>query len=206
MLTTAYSRTLIALALLLLSACTSLVRPNFTEELVELRGGQYQLDKMHSYLNFKVDHLGLSKIVGRFNDIDATLDFDPNNPEAMKLSGVIAANSIDLNNTDLESTLQEGSWFNSEQYPQIVFDSKTVSQVRDNEFEIEGMLSMRGVTLPIIVVTTFNGGADNLITRKYTIGFSATAALKRSDFGMDTFSAFAGDNIEIELHGEFLRQ
>lgn len=204
--TIAYTRTLIALALLLLSACTSLVRPNFTEELVELRGGQYQLDKMHSYLNFKVDHLGLSKIVGRFNDIDATLDFDPNNPEAMKLSGVIAANSIDLNNTDLESTLQEGSWFNSEQYPQIVFDSKTVSQVRDNEFEIEGMLSMRGVTLPIIVVTTFNGGADNLITRKYTIGFSATAALKRSDFGMDTFSAFAGDNIEIELHGEFLRQ
>lgn len=204
--TIAYTRTLIALALLLLSACTSLVRPNFTEELVELRGGQYQLDKMHSYLNFKVDHLGLSKIVGRFNDIDATLDFDPNNPEAMKLSGVIAANSIDLNNTDLESTLQEGSWFNSEQYPQIVFDSKTVSQVRDNEFEIEGMLSMRGVTLPIIVVTTFNGGADNLITRKYTIGFSAKAALKRSDFGMDTFSAFAGDNIEIELHGEFLRQ
>jgi len=205
-LTIAATRTPIALALLLLSACTSLVRPNFTEELVELRGGQYQLDKMHSYLNFKVDHLGLSKIVGRFNDIDATLDFDPNNPEAMKLSGVIAANSIDLNNTDLESTLQEGSWFNSEQFPQIIFDSKNVSQVRDNEFEIEGMLTMRGVTLPIIVVTTFNGGADNLITRKYTIGFSATAALKRSDFGMDTFSAFAGDNIEIELHGEFLRQ
>jgi len=194
------------LTLLLSSACTSLVRPNFTDEVVELRKGQYQLDKMHSYLNFKVDHLGLSKIVGRFNEFNATLDFDPNNPKAMKLNGVIAANSIDLNNADLESTLQEESWFNSEQYPQIVFDSKSVNMVRDNEFEIEGMLSMRGVKLPIIVATTFNGGADNLITRRYTIGFSATAQLKRSEFGMDTFSAFAGDNIEIELHGEFLRQ
>ena len=64
----------------------------------------------------------------------------------------------------------------------------------------------RGIKQAVVLNTTFNGGADNLITRKYTIGFSASAQIKRSEFGIDSFAAFVGDDIDIELHGEFLRQ
>ena len=191
---------------LLLGSCTSLVRPNFTQELVELRPGQYQLDKMHSFLNFRVDHLGLSKIIGRFNDFEATLDFDPQNPTAMELTGVVAANSIDVNNTDFQNTLQESDWLDSERFPQIVFASESVTVTDDNQFAVNGTLSMRGISKPLILEARFNGGADNIITRKYTIGFQANAKILRSEFGMDTFTAFAGDEIDIELHGEFLRQ
>ena len=190
----------------LLGSCTSLVRPNFTQELVELRSGQYQLDKMHSYLNFRIDHLGLSKIIGRFNDFEATLDFDPQNPTAMQLSGVVAANSIDINNTDLENTLQESDWLDTERFPQIVFTSESVTVAGNNSLAVNGTLTMRGISKPVTLDTGFNGGADNIITRKYTIGFQAGASILRSEFGMDTFTAFAGDVIEIELHGEFLRQ
>jgi len=190
----------------LLGSCTSLVRPNFTQELVELRPGQYQLDKMHSFLNFRVDHLGLSKIIGRFNDFEATLDFDPQNPTAMELTGVVAANSIDVNNTDFQNTLQESDWLDSERFPQIVFASESVTVTDDNQFAVNGTLSMRGISKPLILEARFNGGADNIITRKYTIGFQANAKILRSEFGMDTFTAFAGDEIDIELHGEFLRQ
>ena len=196
---------LIATLLFSLTACTALIRPNFTPEFVELRPGQYQLDKQHSFINFRIGHLGLSKIVGRFNNIDATLDFDPATPETLVLNGVIAADSIDLNNDDFESTLQEASWFDSERYPQLTFKSESVTAITDNQLEITGTLSMRGVSIPITLNTTFNGGADNIITRKYTIGFSANATISRSDFGMDTFSAFASDEIEVEMHGEFLR-
>ena len=197
---------LLLLSFGLLGSCTSLVRPNFTQELVELRSGQYQLDKMHSYLNFRIDHLGLSKIIGRFNDFQATLDFDPQNPTAMRLTGVVAANSIDINNTDLENTLQESDWLDSERFPQIVFTSESVNVTDANQFAVNGTLSMRGISKPVTLEARFNGGADNIITRKYTIGFQANARILRSEFGMDTFTAFAGDEIEIELHGEFLRQ
>ena len=155
---------------------------------------------------FRIGHLDLSKIVGRFNTFDATLDFDPEAPEEMILNGVVQTDSIDLNNTDLESTLQEADWFNAEQFPQLVFNSESVTASSDNQFLINGSLSMRGVTQPASVTATFNGGADNILTRKYTIGFSANATLNRSDFGMDTFSAFIGDTIEVELHAEFQRQ
>jgi len=192
--------------LLLTTSCAGLVRPNFTQELVKLRAGQYTLDKQHSFMIFRIGHLDLSKIVGRFNTFDATLDFDPEAPEEMILNGVVQTDSIDLNNTDLESTLQEADWFNAEQFPQLVFNSESVTASSDNQFLINGSLSMRGVTQPASVTATFNGGADNILTRKYTIGFSANATLNRSDFGMDTFSAFIGDTIEVELHAEFQRQ
>lgn len=193
-------------AMLFLVGCTNLVRPNFTPEFTELRPGEYQLDKTHSFLIFRVDHLGLSKIVGRFNSINATLDFDPANPEAMTLNGIIAADSIDLNNSELESTLQESAWFNNDEFPQLVFNSESAQVSGEGQLKIMGMFTMRGVTQPLTLNATFNGGADNLITRKYTIGFSANATFNRSAFGMDAFSAFAGDEIEVELHGEFLRQ
>ena len=192
--------------LLFLVGCTQLIRPNFTPTFTELRAGEYELDKMHSYLLFRIEHLGLSMIVGRFNTIDASLDFDPTQPELMALNGIVAADSIDLNNADLESTLQEPDWFDSGKYPQLVFESDAVEVIEEGKLAISGLFTMRGITQPLTLNATFNGGADNLITRKYTIGFSANATLNRSDYGMDAFSAFAGDEIEVELHGEFLRQ
>ncbi len=197
---------LIILLATVLSGCTSLIRPNYTQQITELRPGQYQLDKMHSYILFRIDHLGLSKIVGRFNTFNASLDFNPDNITAMALNGIIDSNSIDINNDDLESTLQEGAWFDSMRFPQITFTSQLIEPRDDGTIDITGDLTLRGITRPVVLNTTFNGGADNLITRKYTIGFSASAQIKRSAYGMDSFEAFVGDDIEIELHGEFLRQ
>jgi len=114
-------------ALVVLSGCTSMIRPNFTPEVTKLREGQYQLDPAHSFLLFQIEHLGLSKIAGRFNQLQATMDFDPQNPLQLKLDGIVSADSVDLNNSELENMLQEGSWFDSDQFPQIVFNSGTVS-------------------------------------------------------------------------------
>jgi len=195
------------LALLLFSTgCVSLVRPNFSNQLVELRQGQYQLDKTHSFLNFRIEHLGLSKLVGRFNDFTATLDFDPQNPQQLKLEGLINSASIDLNNKDLEQTIREPNWLHSEAYPQIIFTSESTEVTQDNQLLITGTLTLRGISLPLEIQATFNGGADNLLTRKYTIGFTATAKLNRVAFGIDKFTAFVGNTVEVELHGEFQRQ
>jgi len=194
------------IAILVIAGCVSVVRPNFTEKLVELRAGQYSLDSKHSYLLFRIDHLGLSKVIGRFNKISATLDFDPTKPESLFLQGIIESDSIDLNDPDLESTLKEPAWLDSSSYPQIKFETTRTTLLQTGQLQIDGTLSMRGVNKPLSLLATFNGGADNLITRKYTIGFSATSTINREDFGMDKFQAIVGNTIDVELHGEFLRQ
>ena len=199
-------RFLVCLVLLFfVSACASIIRPNYTQELVKLRSGNYKLDKDHAYVNFKIGHLGLSTIVGRFNTVAASLEFDPVNIEAMKISGVIDAASIDVNNEDLEDTLRGGYWFDTERYPQVTFDSAGVVLGPEGDLQVSGELTVLGITKPITLIGRFNGGADNLLTRKYTLGFTGAATISRAEFGMDAFEGIIADNVDIEIHAEFQR-
>jgi len=190
----------------LLSGCTGLVRPNYSQDLAQLRPGAYTLDPEHAYITFRVGHFGLSTIVGRFNVVAGTLDFDPSDISAMSLQGIIEASSVDVNNADLEKRLRGDDWFDSQRFPQIVFTSTTVLLGEDDNLLITGELSMLGVSKELVLQAKFNGGADVILTGKYTLGFSGNTQLKRSDFGMDGFAAIIGDDIDVELHGEFQRK
>ena len=190
----------------LLSSCANIIRPNYTQNLAELRAGDYKLDPDHAYVHFRVGHLGLSTIVGRFNSVVGTLDFDPAKIESTRLQGVIEAASIDVNNADLEATLQGSSWFKAQLFPEIGFVSTGVVRADNGDLLITGDLTLRGITKSINLNATFNGGADNILTGKYTLGFTASTSIKRSDFGMDGFAALVADDVAVELHGEFQKQ
>lgn len=197
---------MVCAALLLgLTSCASIVRPNFSTELTELRSGAYSLDPEHAYVHFKIGHLGLSSIVGRFNTIAGELDFDPANIGSLELQGVIDAASIDVNNDSLEDQLRGGSWLDADAFPQLTFVSTSVDAQADGTINISGTLTIRGISQTVVLETRFNGGADNILTGKYTLGFTATTRLNRSDFGMDAFAALIADTIDVELHGEFQR-
>jgi len=86
----------------LLSACVSLITPKVETDVVKLKAGQYSLDSSHATLLFKVQHLGLSTYVGRFNQFDASLEFDPQNIAAARLSAIIEIDSLDINDRDLK--------------------------------------------------------------------------------------------------------
>ena len=196
---------LVILAMLSLSSCVSWITPNVESALIELQAGEYQLDSNHAALLFKVQHLGLSTYVGRFNKFDAQLNFDPNNMAAASLKAVVIINSIDINNADLSATLQSDTWFSSDQYAQALFVSHTVTPISDTSFNFTGDLTLRGVTKLVTFKATFHGGADNWITGKYTLGFSAVGQIKRSDFGMDSYIPIVGDQIDLEIYAEFLK-
>ncbi len=190
----------------LLTGCASLVRPNYTQSFEELRAGDYKLDPDHAYLLFRIEHLGLSTVVGRFNDMEASLDFDPSEPEALTLEGRVSMDSIDLGNETLEGRLRGRDWLDTERFPQARFVTTEVGIDDDGVLSIIGDFTLHGVTRPLTLAAMFNGGADNLLTGKYTLGFSATGALERSDYGIDAFAALVGDEIGVEIHGEFQKR
>lgn len=188
---------------LALSGCIAWLAPNVQTEVIKLKAGQYSLDKSHTSVLFKVDHLGLSTYVGRFNEFDASLSFDPSNIAQMNLAATIDMGSLDINNPDLKDDLMGRNWFYQKKYPQAKFTTQSVSLTKDNEFEFVGEMDWRGVVKPITLIVTFNGGATNILTQKYTLGFSAKGSFLRSDFGMDAFIPLVGDQIEIEVYSEF---
>lgn len=201
------AQTILAILLLVsLTACQSLITPDRTIELHEFKSGNYRIDKAHARVIFKVNHLGLSTYVGRFNDFDAILNFDPDNVSVSILEATIKTASIDLNDESLERTLTNSSWFNSEQYPEAVFTTLSVEPINDSELLFTGNLTLLGVTRPMVMNINFHGGATNLLTRKYTIGFTAKGVIERSDFGMDSYKAIIGNEVEIEVYAEFQRQ
>ena len=194
------------LTVFFLHGCGYLLQPDVKQGMVNLEKGEYELDPRHTTVLFKVDHLGLSKFVGRFNRIDASLDFDPANPGAAKLTAVIYTASIDVNDADFSATLAGRSWFNSERFPEAQFVTRSVELVDETRARFIGDLTLLGVTAPITLNVQFNGGADNMLTGRYTLGFSAVTSFNRSQFGMNQYIPAVGDQVDVEVHAEFLRR
>jgi polyisoprenoid-binding protein YceI len=198
----------VALLFLVLSltACGYLIKSHVSTGIVNLAPGSYQVDKQHLSVLFKLNHMGMSTFVGRFNDIDAQLEFDPAHIENAKLSAVINIASIDVNNADLAETLRGSSWFEADKYPQALFNTVSVEKVDETRARFKGNLTLHGVTAPVVLDVMFNGGGDNMLTGRYTIGFSATTHFQRSQFGIDYLIPAVGDDINVEVFAEFQKR
>lgn len=194
-------------SLFLLASCDRILTPDFETELTELNAGQYVLDPDHATLIWKISHLGFSTFVGRFNDIEASLDFDPENIQESSLEVIINTAGLDVNNPEFEEELRGSNWFDVENFPQATFISTSFLESDGNSFVFEGDLTLLGNTAPIILDINFNGGGRNFLTRSNTVGFSASATFLRSAYGLDRFTSFGvGDEIELEIHVEFMEQ
>ena len=193
---------------LALTACTALITPDVETSITELKGGNYAIDPAHSRVLFKVGHLGLSKYIGRFNRFDARLTFDPEQPEMSKLEATVDTASIDVGDDDFSDTLAGWSWLNAEQFPQAHFKSTSMKLLEVNRegkqfADFCGDLTFLSKTQPLCFRVTFNGGAFNVLTASYTLGFEATANFKRSKFGLDDYIPAVSDHVELEIHSEF---
>lgn len=194
---------------ILLMACLAgrgyLIQPDVKRGMTNLEKGSYELDQRHTTVLFKVNHMGLSQFVGRFNRVYASLEYDPENPASAKLTAVIETDSVDVNNPDFSETLTGSGWFDSANFPQATFVTTGVELIDGDRATFNGELILLGVTAPVALNIRFNGGADNILTGRYTLGFSATGTIKRSAFGMDQYIPAVGDDVELEIHAEFQR-
>lgn len=193
----------------LLLSCDRALTPDQTTDIQTVKGGKYALDKDHASLIFKIDHLGFSSYVGRFNAFDAALDFDPENIDKSSLEVIVDMASIDVNNAAFAEQLRGADWLDVQQFPQAVFKTtrfigSTDASAEKNVFAFEGDLTFHGVTKPVALNVTFNGGGRNMLTRKNTLGFSAHAMFKRSEFGVGKFTSMGvGDDVMLDINVEF---
>ena len=179
---------------------------NQTVDTSAIPSGHYVLDPAHGSVHFRVDHMGYSTYIARFNDIDAQFDFDNTRPELSTLIILIRADSIDSNNKKMDKLLTGHEFLNTKRYPDIVFRANGVTILDERTGIIDGTLTFHGVTRPQPLQLTFRGGARNFLTGKYTLGFSASASLRRSDYNMGAYVPLVGDEVTIEIEAEFQLQ
>lgn len=180
----------------------------------DVPAGSYTLDKYHASLLFRVDHLGFSNYTARFKQFDAKLEFDPANLTAAKLEASVDARSIETDlkepSLDFNAQLQGEQFLDTAQWPQMTYRSTRIEQTGPNTIRVYGDLTLRGVTRPVPLDVTFNGGYRGMQLDPHArIGFSGRGVLKRSEFGMTAGIPEAGskfgvsDEVEVIIEAEF---
>lgn len=179
--------------------------------------GRYTLDPAHSSLVFRVDHLGMSRYTARFNRLAAELEIDPRAPEDAALTATVDLLSLDtgypLDDLDFDALLIGPDWLDAANHPLITFASTEIRRTGPDSAAITGEPSLAGVTLPILLEATFNGGYAGHVLDPggARIGFSAEGVLQRSAFGIDMglpppgSRIGVGDRVAFVIEAEFTR-
>ncbi len=172
--------------------------------------GIYELEKTHASLVWTVSHNGLSKYTTRFTEFDATIELDAEAPERSSLVASINPLSVRTDHPsgpDWDITLaSDAKWFNAEAFPAITYRSTEMTDLGGLRGRVHGDLSLLGVTQPVALDVTMNGVRNfPWYGERDVIGFSATATLKRSDFGMLALLPEIGDEVSIQLEVEFVQ-
>lgn len=171
----------------------------------------YTLDHNHSTLVFRVSHMGFSRFVAQFTKLDGQLAFDPAHPERMSVTATIDPRSLATPQPPpgFRETLLGKDWLDAGRYPEIAFRSTKVEVVAPNHARLTGDLTLHGVTRPVTLWTTFNGGYPANVMDGARIGFSAEGAIRRSDFGIATglpapnSNLGVGDLVAVNLETEW---
>ena len=165
-------------------------------------GDDYSIDPVHSSVYFKISHIGLSYVFGRFNAFSGTFTIDANDASKCAFAMNIKTETIDTNNAARDNHLRSPDFFNVKQYPSIDFKSTAVKAVKDG-FEVTGDLTMHGVTKPVTFTVTGGKSAEFPKGVKRT-GYSTELVLKRTDFGVGDpkLGNMLGEDVHIAISFE----
>jgi polyisoprenoid-binding protein YceI len=162
----------------------------------------YKIDTSHSSVEFKIRHL-VGRVPGGFRDFSGTIEMDPANVSAGSVKVTIQATSIDTRNEDRDNHLRNEDFFDVKKFPTITYESTKVTGSGE-KFQVEGNLTMHGVTRPVTLdVEVLGVGPDPWGNTR--IGFEATATINRKDFGiswnraLDTGGVILGEDVEISM-------
>ena len=175
--------------------------------------GAYKLDKAHASLVLRVNHLGFSTYTTRFSHFDSELTFDPRNLSVSKVVTIIDASSFEMDAAPQMclDIVKGPQMLDTAKFPRIVFKSEGVRMTGARSMEIAGTLTLHGVTRPMVLAATYNGGYAGIpnMDPHARVGFSAHGSFKRSDFGISYgvpapgTTVGVGDVIDFSIEAEF---
>lgn len=162
--------------------------------------GDYQLDPAHSSFYFRISHLDLALVYGRFNDGEG--QFTLGNEPSFEFT--IQTESVDTGVEKRDNHLRSPDFFNAKQYPTITFNSTEVTPT-DTGYDVTGELTLHGHTNTITVPLRHVGAGEDPWGNQRA-GFATEFTIQRSDYGMDNMLDQVGDEVELLISFEGIRQ
>jgi polyisoprenoid-binding protein YceI len=171
----------------------------------------WSIDNAHSCAGFEIQHMAISKINGSFNTISGKLEFDEAASSPLSLEISIDPASINTGVDKRDEHLRSPDFFDTGKYPEITFVSEKIVPGRDGSFEIEGSLSLHGVSKIITITLAGLGREEKDPWGNTRRGAHITGRINRKDFGMaynsvlESGNLLIGEAVDLNIAIEFVR-
>ena len=169
---------------------------------------RYAFDPVHTRVMFAIDHAGFSKAIGTISGSQGSLHFDVEDWASARLDVVVPMHRLDMGDSGWSASVFAPRFLDVKRHPQARFVAiDGLQREAGNRGRACGQLTLRGVTRPLCLDIVMNkAGRYPLPPFRRTIGFSAAATLKRSDYGMTSWQSLVGDDTELRIEAELFRQ
>jgi len=185
-------RSFVALSCFLASACAAAVPVAYT------------LDPAHTHIQFSWNHLQYSNPEAGFDDVTGTLMWDADDIANSSVDVTVVADSVHSHVAVLDQKLKSAEFLDAQRYPRLRFVSTRVERRDDGNLKIHGNLTVHGTTRPITLDAHLNRVGIYPMLEVPAAGFSASAVIKRSEFGVGEGIPYVGDELTVRITAEAL--
>ncbi len=171
----------------------------------------WQLDPVHSGVEFSVRHMMIANVRGKFAKYSIDFHGDFGDLEHSEVSVTIDASSIDTGEEKRDAHLRSDDFFGVEKYREIKFQSSSIRKVSDNEYDISGILHIKGISRQVSLHGTFEGQLVDPYGN-LRAGVTVSGEITREDFGikynsiLETGGVLLGSKVKFEAHIEIIRR
>lgn len=170
----------------------------------------WTIDTAHSEIGFKVKHLVISTVSGKFNSFEGSVESDKEDFSDAKISFSADIDSIHTGNDQRDGHLKSADFFDAANHPKLSFTSTSFEKSGD-DYKLLGNLTLRGVTRPVTLNVEF-GGMQQSMYGQTVAGFEITGKINRQDYGL-TWSAVTeaggivvSDEVKLVINVEVVKQ
>ena len=172
---------------------------------------KWAIDPMHSEVQFKVRHLVISTVSGFFKSFEGTVETESEDFEDASIAFSLDIDSIDTTQSQRDEHLKSPEFFDAAQYPKISFKSTSFKKTGDDEFELTGDLTIKGVTKSVKLEAEYGGSTADFYGNTKA-GFEVTGKINRKDFGLtwdgitEAGSIVLGEDIKLIINIQLAKQ
>jgi polyisoprenoid-binding protein YceI len=163
---------------------------------------KYTIEPSHAFVVWSANHFGFSNQMGKFSDVTGDIMFDEKKIENSSVDVNIGISSLVTGSTKFDDHLKSADFLDVKKFPTAKFVSKKITSAGKNKAKVEGDLTLHGVTKPVTLDVKINKVGKSMITQKDTVGFSATATIKRSQFNITYAVPNVSDDVKLMIEVE----
>ena len=162
----------------------------------------YKIDANHTDVVASWSHFGFSNPIAHFGKVEGNITYDPANVGASKVEVTIPLSGLNSHVGDFDDHLRSADFFDAEKFPTITFKSTSVKAAGKGKLKVTGDLTIKGTTKPVVLDVTINKPGVQPLAKREAAGFSATATVKRTDFGLGLYAPNVSDQVKLSITTE----